>query len=176
MKRTILLSLLLLSSLTLAAQTSTNSFDMRKLTFGGNIGMQFGNYTMIDISPQVGYNITNSFNAGGGISYTYFKDSWHSYGDKYTEKRNYFGFNVYGRYTVLNYLVLSVQPEINGMSQKLKGGGAESDKNKLVPSVLVGAGLRLGPLMASVYYDVIQNDYSPYGNKIFYGLSYYFSL
>ncbi len=176
MKRVVLFLSLMLFSVGLMAQSSSdNKFDLRKLTFGGNIGMQFGNYTMIDVSPQVGYNFTNNFNAGAGISYTYFKDSWHpAEGSKITEKRNYFGFNVYGRYTVLNYLVLSVQPEINGMSRKINA--LDVDENKLIPSVLVGAGLRIGPLMASIYYDIVQDSYSPYGNNIFYGISYHFSL
>lgn len=179
MKRTLIFLLLCLFSVGAFAQSSGNkSFDIRRLTFGGNIGMQFGNYTMVDISPQIGYNFTNNFNAGAGISYTYFKDSWYPAASdvKLTEKRNYFGFNVYARYTVLNYLVLSVQPELNGMSRSIKPKELKIDENKLVPSVLVGAGLRIGPLMASVYYDVAQNAYSPYGNKIFYGLSYFFSL
>lgn len=114
--------------------------------------MQFGGYTTVDISPQVGYNFTNNFNAGAGISYSYFKDSWNTVGgESFKEKRTYFGVNVYGRYTALNFLVLSLQPEIKRMNRKVTP--SDINESKIVPGVLVGASLRLGPVYAGVFYD-----------------------
>jgi hypothetical protein len=45
-----------------------------KLFFGGNIGLQFGTLTHIEISPIVGYWITPRVSAGFGISYQYYRE------------------------------------------------------------------------------------------------------
>lgn len=44
-----------------------------KIYIGGNFGMQFGYYTYIDISPLVGYRITDRLSAGPGITYRFLK-------------------------------------------------------------------------------------------------------
>ncbi len=145
---------------------SVIGFDKSKLTFGGGLGLQFGDYTLVNIAPQVGYNFTNSFNAGAGISYTFYKENIYGY----NEKRHYAGFDLYARYYPIQYIVLMAQPEINRMWRSY-GGFSE---NKFVPSVVVGAGVRFGPVSAMLKYDVAQNDYSPYGSNIFYSIGFGF--
>lgn len=44
-----------------------------KFYFGGNIGLQFGTITAIQISPLVGYKITERFSLGGIFTYIYAK-------------------------------------------------------------------------------------------------------
>jgi hypothetical protein len=44
-----------------------------KIYFGGNLGLQFGTYTHIEISPIVGYWITPRVSAGFGISYHFYR-------------------------------------------------------------------------------------------------------
>ena len=51
------------------AQKNTDS----KFYFGGNLGLMFGTYTVIDISPLVGYKVTERFHVGTGLTYTYYK-------------------------------------------------------------------------------------------------------
>lgn len=41
--------------------------------FGGNFNLLFGLNTIIEISPVVGYRITDEFSVGGGIIYNYFR-------------------------------------------------------------------------------------------------------
>lgn len=155
---------------------STIGFDKSKLTFGGGIGLQFGSYTVVNIAPQVGYNFTNNFNAGAGISYSYYKDDFYYGNDQWKEKRHYAGFNLYARYYPIQYIVLSVQPEANRMwlTREPKSGGEKYTENKFVPSVTVGAGVRLGPIVAMLKYDIVQDDFSPYGDNIFYSVSFGF--
>ncbi len=147
-------------------------FDKRKLTFGGGLGMQFGSYTLINIAPQVGYNFSDMFNAGAGISYTYYKDDFYVNGNKYNEKRHYAGFNLYARFYPIQYIVLMVQPEASRMWRSF----GDFSENKFVPSLIVGGGVRFGPMTAMIQYDVAQNDYSPYGNNIFYSIGYSFGF
>jgi hypothetical protein len=153
-------------------------FDKSKLTFGGGVGLQFGDYTLVNIAPQAGYNFTKRFNAGLGFSYTYWKDRFYYNGDNYRESCHYLGFNVYGRLYPLDFLVLQLQPEINRVWQRVENSstGVTAKDEKFVPVLLAGAGIRMGPVTFMLQYDLIQNDRSPYGKNIFYGMGYVFGL
>jgi hypothetical protein len=58
-------------------------FQKEKLFVGGNFGLAFGNYTFINISPQLGYRFTNLFAAGMGVNgqYVSFKERYFDTGD-----------------------------------------------------------------------------------------------
>lgn len=160
-----------------ASKAKSNSgFDKRNLEFGGSLGLQFGNYTSVNISPQVGYRFSNYFSAGAGIGYSYFKDDWRNYDVKYDVKEHFASFNLYGNLYPTNFLVFSVKPEISRMWQTIEYGRSQDTYSKFVPSLVVGGGVRFGPLMAQIKYDVIQDDYSPYGNSIFYSIGYTFGF
>lgn len=158
-------------------KTNTSSFDKSKLVFGGNFGLQFGDYTVINVSPQVGYNFSKYCTLGAGIGYTYYKDYYYSGAYKYDYKSSYLSINIFGRFYPIQYIVLSAQPEVSRMwrSYDTAGGGSYSE-NKFVPSLLVGGGLRLGGMIAMIQYDVVQDDRSPYGDNIFYSVGYTFSF
>lgn len=156
-------------------QTTPNrDFDISKLTISGGFGLQFGDYTLINASPQVGYNFSDKINAGLGFTYTYLKNKEYINNNRWTETRSYVGFNVYGRYYPITNLILMIQPDINRMWQTFDTNrpGQEASKSTFVPALLVGGGFRYGPMQALLQYDVVQNEYSPYGNNIFYSVGY----
>ncbi|MDR2918187.1 MAG: porin family protein [Tannerella sp.] len=168
---------LLLFSVLVVNSYAQTSFDMSKVTVGGAFGMQFGNYTMITIAPQVGYNFTDFLNAGVGISYSFYKDDYSSGTDRIVEKSNYAGLNIYGRLYVLDYLAIQAQPEINYMTNKIEYKNSnlpDVKTEKAVPSFVVGAGFRMGPAFAMLKYDLVQDSYSPYGKRIFYSVGFSF--
>lgn len=154
--------------------SQATAFDMGKLTFGGGIGLQFGDYTLLNFAPQIGYSVTERLNTGLGFSYTYFRDSYNINGVRWKETRSYLGFNLYARYYPIENLVLLAQPDINRMWQSFDKnvGAQQSSKSKFVPALLLGAGLRYGHVEALLQYDVVQDDYSPYGKNIFYSVGY----
>ena len=152
------------------APKSSSSFDKSKLSIGGGIGLQFGDYTVVNISPQVGYDFSKYFTAGAGLGYTYYKDS-RRYNDY---KSSYLSFNLFGRFYPIEYLVIGIQPEASRMWQTVKYNGGKDSYNEFVPSFLVGGGLRLGGMIAMIQYDVVQDKNSPYGNNIFYSVGYTF--
>lgn len=158
------------------AETSTRGFDRSRLTFGGGFGMQFGSYTLINIAPQVGYNFWDNFNAGAGISYSYYKHHFFVRSVKWYQTRHYAGVNVYARYYPIRNIVVSIQPEANHMwlSEEPHRGGDRYSKDKFVPSVTVGAGLAFRSVTTMLKYDIVQNKYSPYGNSIFYSVGFTF--
>lgn len=155
---------------------SAQAFDRSRLEVGGNLGLQFGSYTLVNVAPQVGYRLTPYFTAGVGASYTYYKDDIYLQGREYDYRSNYFGMNVFGRFYPVQYVVLSVQPEANRMWRSIDGQGGKIKTNEFVPSVLIGGGVRFGPVTAMIQYDVIQDDNSPYSDNIFYSIGYTFGF
>lgn len=151
---------------------SGSGFDPSKLTIGGNFNLQFGDYTAVGISPQIGYNFSKYFTAGAGLGYTYFREKEYDY--KWS--RHYVSFNVFGRIYPVDFLVLSVQPEASRMWETVDYGRDTYKTNKFVPSVLIGGGFRFMGMIAMIQYDVVQDKYSPYGDNLFYSVGYSFSF
>jgi hypothetical protein len=150
-----------------------SGFDPSRFTIGGNFNLQFGDYTAIGISPQVGYNFSKYFTAGAGLGYTYFREK--DYGDKWS--RHYVSFDVFARFYPVDYLVLSVQPEAARMWETFDFSEGDTYKTeKFVPSVLIGGGFRFMGMIAMIQYDVVQDKYSPYGNSLFYSVGYAFNF
>jgi len=170
MKKIVVLLLFIVTGIT----TINAQFQVSRLTFGGGLGVQFGDYTLVNIAPQVGYDFNKYLNAGAGFTYTYFNDKY----DGWKQTNNYLGFNVYGKVYPIPYIVLLVQPEINRMWQTIenRANRNKTKKEEFVPVFLVGGGVRLGPITAMIQYDVAQDDNSPYGNRLFYSLGYTFSF
>ncbi|TAH02857.1 MAG: hypothetical protein EAZ17_03160 [Sphingobacteriales bacterium] len=149
--------------------------DPSRLFFGGNFGASFGNFTFINVSPQVGYRITPSFSAGTGVNFIY-QSNKINYGS-YTQKSNYgyAGLNVFGRLNLFKFLLANVQPELNyawGKISEDPGNFEVKQPGEFVPSLLLGGGVaiptgRNGAMVAMIQYDVLQNDLSPYGKRAF---------
>ncbi|MDL2323081.1 hypothetical protein LJC52_03745 [Bacteroidales bacterium OttesenSCG-928-A17] len=177
MKKIALTTLLaIVTILGIQAQETTSGsfkFDKSKLELGGNFGFSFGksqisgNYTSLNISPQVGYRFHPKFSAGFGPSYIY---RGYSSGD-YSE--NYGGLTFYGRYRPIRQIQILAQPEF----YRTWGNNFDS---RFVSSLLLGAGVIVpvgsGGISFSLAYDVLQNDYSPYWEQIVYSVGYVFSF
>ena len=161
----------------LAQDSDGKGFDKSKLFVGGNLGLAFGTYTIINVSPLVGYHFSNLFAAGGGINYSYYGYD----NGLYTSKQTYAGMNLFGRVYPIRQLFIQVQPELNYMwaSQEPDAGQQfEPFKiNQFVPSMLLGGGAAIpaganGFITISVMYDVLQNVWSPYYHQVVYGFGY----
>ena len=152
-----------------------SKFDPKRLEFGGNFGLSFGSdASAVIIAPQVGYLLSPHFSVGAGVNYSYYHYSPDSYG---SSSFNYMGLNLYGRIQPFNPLVIKVQPEL----YRMWGSSYGSSVSKLVPTFLVGGGIVVpvgnrGGILMMLYYDLAQNDYSPYGNRIFYSVGYTFGF
>jgi hypothetical protein len=155
-------------------------FDPQRLVIGGSLGASFGNYTFVNVSPQVGYMFNQYITAGAGINYIY-NSYKYSNGDR--DNYSFAGINLFSRVFPVRFLFLSVQPEINYSWGKYKTespslpdidyGGA------WVPAFLVGAGAVLSPggkggIFLSIQYDVVQNGRSPYGTVPYFNIGFGF--
>jgi hypothetical protein len=172
---------LLLSSQSAQAQaeegTDTKGFNPDKLFFGGNFGMSFGDFTFINITPQVGYQFNRYLAAGGGISFisTGFTQRDFNGNKIYKDTYNSAGLNLFGRVYPIPFLFVQAQPEYNytwGRTKFYNGQPEATLDGEFVPVLLLGAGAvipagRSGSFIAMLQYNVIDNDRSVYGNRPF---------
>jgi hypothetical protein len=156
-------------------------FKRENLFLGGNFGLYFSSgYTLVNISPQLGYRLGDKFSAGTGVNFIYasqkFYDAY-SGADYARSSAGYVGLNIFGRFYPVNFLALQVQPEVNyrfGSTKYFQTGLKIKDDGKFIPSVLVGAGARLGSANLFLFYDVVQDKLSPYGSNPFISISFGF--
>jgi hypothetical protein len=159
--------------------TKTNTTTERKkipMEFGGNIGLSFGDETHIVVSPTIGWQFSPYFAAGVGVNYIH-----HKYNDFFNYKENHLGASIYARTRLLDYIAIYARPELNYSWGSYENSGFRFDlEKKFIPSFIVGAGVYIpagnGYMMISGYYDVVQNDRSPYGKNIGYSVGYTFSF
>ncbi len=156
---------------TSVSSSSSRGFSSGRIVLGGSLGMSFGDYTNINVSPQIGYMVSNYLTLGGGVSYNY-------YGQKNADyTRNYLGANLYARAYPIQYITLFAQPEVQRSWGK---SGGVNDAEDVFACLLLGAGLVIptgnNAVTISFYYDVLQHRSSPYGNKIGYSVGYTFRL
>ncbi len=135
--------------------------------------MSFGNYTFINVSPQLGYRFTDRVAAGGGVNFQYVSDRTRINGETiYKSSRGVGGLNIFGRVYPIRQAMLQAQPEANyvwGKDKDYINNQEYTFDAQVVPSLLLGGGLVLpagrSSLILSVFYDVLQKEASPYGSR-----------
>lgn len=70
----------------------------QRIFFGGNLGLSFGTVNYVEISPLVGYRITDRLSAGVGLNYTYVSSNYYDY-NGYA-----YGGSVFASYTIVKNL------------------------------------------------------------------------
>ena len=158
-------------------------FDKSKLFFGGNFGLSFSSdYTLVNVSPQVGYHFSDYFAAGAGVNFIYSSEKFFdNYGnDAFRYNEGVTGLNVFGRVYPIRQLFFQAQPELNYVWGNVTYYNP-TDKQKLepayVPSLLGGVGGAIpaggnGAFLIMLQYDLLQQSRSPYGNHAFFSFGY----
>ncbi|HLW09901.1 MAG TPA: hypothetical protein VKX35_05830 [Fermentimonas sp.] len=161
---------------TVSASSNNNSnafkLDKSKLRFGANVGLSLSkNYTYLGIGPQIGYQFNKYFMAGSGVKYYYLKREL----SDYERKNNLLGLNVFGYIYPVRFITLFTQPEINYIWSNLRYNTGETLSSKgFAPSLLVGAGLRLGFTHVTINYDLVQHSNSPHPDGFYLAVSAFF--
>jgi outer membrane protein assembly factor BamA len=137
-----------------------------RLYFGGNVGLQFGNQTVIGLNPIIGYKVTERFSSGVGLKYQYYryKEAGFSY------ETNTYGGSVFGRYNVYNGLFAYSEYEI--LNMEVYENQIQSPLRRNVDSWFVGGGYSqpLGArssVFIMVLYNLTESYYTPYSNPLF---------
>ncbi len=161
--------------------SDVKGFDKSKLFFGGNFGLSFGDYTVINVSPQVGYRFNRYFAAGTGVNLIYSSIRFRDYNgnSNYKAASGVTGVNIFGRVYPIQQILLQVQPEMNYTWGRYKFYNGEPDvklDGKFVPSLLLGGGAVIpagrGAFVAMVQFDVLNRERNPYGNRPIYNFGY----
>jgi hypothetical protein len=179
MKRIYLFAAFLLSLQFAFAQNpyrvdTARGFDASKLMAGGNFGFAFGDYSLLNVSPMIGYRFSPKFAAGININAQFTWEKYRGY-NTVTQKDNssILGGGIWGRYYPLEMLFVHAQPEYNSISLKSKyyTDPPHTEKAKFsAPSLLLGGGYAQpiggnSALVIMLLYDVLQDNNSPYRNR-----------
>lgn len=148
-------------------------FNKEKLFTGGSATAGFSSYsTILGITPQFGYSLTNWADAGitFNLNYTSQRD-YQDYGDKL--RQTVYGPGAFIRLFPVNFLFASAQYEYNIIHLKYipasNGSYSPSKNNVSAGSLLLGGGYAGGRYRGSntyyffsVSWDVLGNKNSPY--------------
>lgn len=160
---------------TTTTTSSKKKIDPSRLIIGGSLGLAFGDYTNINISPLIGYRISQLFAAGININAQYGSERLSNYNNVTIQRNQYtiFGGGVWGRVYPLDFLFIHVQPEYNAVSLKSTYYDPKTvvHDHYGVPSLLMGGGYSQpvgGRASFSIMalYDVLQDSRSPYQNGL----------
>jgi hypothetical protein len=162
---TIILMCFVVISLQAQEQSEKKEKSFRdKLFTGGSVGLTFGNYTNIIISPVIGARLNEKVYAGLGIEYQYTKDKRYDPALTY----NQYGSRLFAQYNIVPSLY--AHAEVAGYSMEHYTGVINSQLKKqrdFVPFIYFGGGYRkmISPrsfFTVQVLFDVLQHKYSPY--------------
>ena len=178
------MAMLPLSMYAQQASASNSNFNPDKIIYGGSLGFGFSSdFWSLNVSPQIGYKLTDRVHVGAGVGYSYAKrDSDYfiiSPGDTggtqqknmaYNYKESSASFNLFVNYYPWQKLILSLKPEIMHTWYRANLHNMELSENKFVPVVIVGAGFHLEPFILQLNYELIQDEYSPYSDNVFFSV------
>jgi hypothetical protein len=169
------LALLLASGLKVNAQAregndfSTNKskktgfrLDPDRIIVGGNIGAQFGDITYVELSPTVGYLITENWLGGLGGRYIYYEEKY-----AFTSfNTNIYGGGIFSQYYFLENFIAHAEYELLNLNDF-----NYPEKRTNVSSIFVGGGYRsmignssFGSIL--LLYNLNDDINSPYTNPV----------
>lgn len=129
-----------------------------KLFTGGNVGAQFGTITFVEVSPLLGYKITDKISAGIGATYQYYH-----YKDRYYDlETDVYGGRIFGRYLFNDFLFGHIEYEYLNLE------AFDFQRRRVdVESLLAGGGYiqRISDhvgVVAMLLYNFTESVYTPY--------------
>jgi len=174
-KRLLLFILLGLLSIQISAQYYEKPKEKPsfrdKIFFGGGLGLQFGNVTLVDVSPIIGYRVTERFHTGIGLTYSYYNDKRFATDIDYSA----YAGSVFTRFFITESLF--AHAEVEALNTEIVTFNSSTlaivkRERKWIDSYLVGGGYyqRIGQ-RSGVYMLVLWNlnetEFTPYSNPVF---------
>jgi hypothetical protein len=165
-KVVIVIALMLCSVCCIAQDTSDDGTPQKstfvtKLGCGAALGLQFGNTTFINFSPQVGYRITERLMVGIGGGYRYMRIH---YPNQYLFSTHIWSYSAWTRIYFLDNIFAYLEYEKLYSNWDLN----RPERRFTIDALLAGAGYRqsLGSFSTSVLvlFNTIQSYYQPYRN------------
>ena len=136
-----------------------------RIVIGGSFGLGFGTFTNVNLSPIIGYKVTDDLILGAGPTYIYTSTNFN--GIKY--KYSVYGGRLYGRQRVFDNFYVQAEYEMLNV-QDYQGGDPNS--RRWIQAPLIG-GTYVQPIgersafVISVLFNLnYQPTLSPYANPI----------
>lgn len=170
MKNVILLVLLLLAGVAYgqSGEIDQGSDWKDRIYAGGGFGLQFGTITNIEVSPLIGYRITENFSAGLGVTYIYYKIDLDPPRDDF--ETNIYGGRVFARRNITDQFFL--HGEFESLNLEFFNVNDGTINREWVPGLFIGGGYfmplgRNAGFSAMALYNVIHDDLkSPYNSPL----------
>jgi hypothetical protein len=144
---------------------SYDDFDSDgRVVWGGGFGMQFGDVTMIEISPKIGYRLTQRALLGAGGSYIYYREDYRSAGSG-VYKTTFFSANLFGNYEFIENLFGHIEYE--ALNFEYFNQNINDYQKKWIGNFFIGPGYRQpigdrGFIQISLLYNLNYTSLSPY--------------
>ena len=137
-----------------------------KVFFGGGFGLQFGTFTVIKITPEVGYRLSSNFEIGVGAYYMFTKNSIYNFSD------HVYGGNIFTRVFVYKNIFIQGEYEMLNIADFDYSTGYYTEQRIFIPGLLGGIGYRQkvgerSAILTTVLYNFSISDKTPYMNPIF---------
>jgi len=169
MKRALYVLFILVPFFVFSQEDTDKGFSL-----GGNVGLQFGDVTLIDVSPVLEYHFNEHLSSGIGGTYKYYKMKSLYGGSDLTS--HYYGGSLFARYYMgdefLDFLKdVFLHTEYEMLNIRYKAYDDSGYINDMVESVFVGGGYR-SPIGRNSYANILVlwnlNDVvnSPYSNPL----------
>jgi hypothetical protein len=135
-----------------------------RLFFGGNVGLSLGDITYIELSPLVGYSITNRASVGLGVTYQYLEFR------RTGVSSSVYGGRLFSRYALLPNVFANAEYEALNL-EFLRPSDAKVLR-AWVPAFLVGGGYfqrfgRRGGATLMILYNLLHDPIrSPYPSEV----------
>lgn len=110
--------------------TTPQGFSWDRVAIGGNIGAVFGDVVIVEVSPQIGYFLTENIVVGLGANYMY-----------YEEKRVNFSTSIYGG-RVFGQYIFSELPLLGHVEAELINVPNYNNTRLNIYNFYVGGGLK----------------------------------
>ncbi|GIV27488.1 MAG: hypothetical protein KatS3mg027_1302 [Bacteroidia bacterium] len=139
---------------------------LNKISIGGNFAFFAStNASFVDISPLIGYRLTDMILVGAGPVYTYYSSN--QYGTRFSF--NMYGFRTMGRVYFLQSLFFQTGWDILNRSIYVVRFNTLQRDRVWVQNIWLGGGVRYSVggntyMFTSVLFNLNENEYSPYPN------------
>ena len=136
-----------------------------RMYFGGNLALQFGTITFIDVSPLAGVMVTNRFSTGVGATYQYFNDRRFIGGNN-----SIYGGRIFTRYNVVPNIF--AHAEYESLNLDFFNERTTRFERIWVPGLLIGGGYFIpfgdrGGTNITLLYNVLHDNFrSPYNSPL----------
>lgn len=153
-KKIFILILFLLTISTTYSQTTTPSNSKsdfwKKVQFGGGLGLSFGNFTNVTISPSAIYHVNDTFSVGTGLQFTYVaaKDSFSS---------TMYGGSLIALFNPSEDIQISAEVEQLQVNRTFTAVTPNIKDNFWNTALFVGAGYRAGNVTIGGRYNLLFN-------------------